>query len=61
MDGSDDGGLGFRIVVSDREAGEAELWLDPAGLPLRRLQIVRFPQGEMRVREELRWATGGTF
>jgi hypothetical protein len=59
-DGSDDAGLAFRIVVSDQEAGEAELWLDPAGLPLRRLQIVRFPQGEMQVREELRWAAGRT-
>jgi hypothetical protein len=53
--GSAGPGVRFRILVAGQEAGDAELWLDEAGLPLRRDQTVRFPQGEMRVREEFSW------
>lgn len=48
-------GFRFRILVAGHESGDAAVWLDEAGLPLRREQTVRFPQGEMRVREEFDW------
>jgi hypothetical protein len=48
-------GFRFRILVAGQDAGDAELWLDEAGLPLRRDQTVRFPQGDMRVREDFSW------
>lgn len=45
--------LGFPIFVSGKRSAEATLWMDLAsGLPLRREQVVRFPNGEMRVVEE---------
>lgn len=48
-------GIGFGIAVAGQRAAGAELWLDASGLPLRRLQTVRFPGGEMRVLEEYIW------
>jgi hypothetical protein len=54
-EGSAGPGVRFRILVAGQESGDAALWLDGAGLPLRREQTVRFPQGEMRVREEYVW------
>lgn len=45
--------FGFDIVVAGSTAGSARLWVDPAtGLPRRRQQTVRFPQGEMTVIED---------
>jgi hypothetical protein len=45
--------FGFDLVVGGEPAGSARLWLDPAsGLPRRREQTVRFPQGEMKVVED---------
>ena len=42
----------FDIAVSGQPVGEATLWLDTqTGLPVARDQMVRFPDGEMRVRE----------
>jgi hypothetical protein len=55
VEGSAGPGVRFRILVAGQDMGEAELWLDAARLPLRRDQTVRFPQGEMRVREEFSW------
>lgn len=44
--------MSFRIHVGGSEAGEATLWWDTAlDVPIERHQIVRFPEGEMRVRE----------
>ena len=43
--------LTFRILVEDVPSGEASLVLDERGLPARREQVVRFPEGEMRVVE----------
>lgn len=44
--------LGFDLLVSEKPAATVQLWLDPAtGLPRRREQVVRFPQGEMKVVE----------
>jgi hypothetical protein len=48
-------GIGFGIVVAGQRAADAELYLDASALPLRRLQTVRFPGGEMRVLEEYIW------
>ena len=45
--------FGFDLVVAGQHSGSARLWLDPAsGLPRRRTQTVRFPQGEMTVIED---------
>jgi len=45
--------FGFDLVVAGANSGSARLWLDPAsGLPRRRQQTVRFPQGEMIVIED---------
>ena len=47
--------FGFDIQVDGQPAGSARLWLDPvSGLPRRREQTVRFPQGEMKVVEDYR-------
>jgi hypothetical protein len=44
--------MSFGIVVAGRDTGEATLWWDPqTSLPVERHQIVRFPAGEMHVRE----------
>jgi hypothetical protein len=37
------------------EPGEATVWVGPAGVLLGRDQVVRFPGGEMRVRERYRF------
>ncbi len=43
----------FTVVVSGVPSALAELWVDAAsGLPIRRIQVMNFPQGEMRVLEE---------
>jgi hypothetical protein len=45
--------FGFDLVVAGTPSASARLWLDPAtGLPRRRQQTVRFPQGEMTVIED---------
>jgi hypothetical protein len=44
--------MSFDIVVAGTDAGEATLWWDPAtSLPIERHVVVRFPDGEMHVRE----------
>lgn len=43
--------LRFVIVVSGQRVGEATLWLDRDGRPVRREQTVEFPDGQMRVVE----------
>lgn len=49
---ADDGdSLVFALVVAGEPSGEATLSFDAGGLPTRREQVVRFPQGEMRVVE----------
>lgn len=45
----------FDVVVEGKRIGAAELWVDASGLPLRREQTVRFPQGEMKVTERYLW------
>lgn len=46
-------GIQFEVHVDGTHAGDATFWLDAVtGLPVERLQVVRFPGGEMRVREE---------
>lgn len=43
----------FTVVVGGQPSALAELWVDVAtGLPVRRVQIVSFPEGEMRVLEQ---------
>jgi hypothetical protein len=44
-------GVTFEIWVEDQPAGEAALWLDAEGELVGRDQVVRFPGGEMVVRE----------
>lgn len=45
--------FGFDLLVAGTPSASARLWLDPAtGLPRRRQQTVRFPQGEMTVVED---------
>lgn len=45
--------FGFDLVVAGTPSASARLWLDPAtGLPRRRQQIVRFPQGDLTVIED---------
>jgi hypothetical protein len=44
-------GLSFGIRFDGQEAGDATLWVSPDGSLLRRDQVVRFPGGEMLVRE----------
>jgi hypothetical protein len=44
--------VGFDLVVEGTDSGSARLWFDPdSGLPRRRQQSVRLPQGEMTVVE----------
>lgn len=45
----------FDVIVEGKRVGSAKLWVDAAGLPLRRTQTVRFPQGEMQVTERYQW------
>ncbi|KPK57567.1 MAG: hypothetical protein PVH13_05930 [Gammaproteobacteria bacterium] len=43
----------FTVVVSGVPSASAELWVEAAsGLPIRRVQIMNFPEGEMRVLEQ---------
>jgi hypothetical protein len=43
----------FTVVVSGVPSASAELWVDAtSGLPIRRVQIMNFPEGEMRVLEQ---------
>ncbi|MEM1044188.1 MAG: hypothetical protein AAGI91_16385 [Bacteroidota bacterium] len=60
IDGRAVQGLRFDLRVSGTEAGTATLWLDAAtGLPVRRDQVVRFPDGTMTVTESYRsWSLG---
>lgn len=52
LDGRPARSLDFRIIVDGADAGSARLYLDQeTGLPLQRLQTVRFPQGDMEVTE----------
>lgn len=48
-------GLTFQIVVEGQPAGEATLRFDTEGRLVGREQVVRFPGGEMQVREEYRY------
>lgn len=41
----------FDVVVDGKDIGDAELWLDAGGLPLRREQTMQFPKGEMKIVE----------
>jgi hypothetical protein len=45
----------FDVIVDGKRIGNAELWVDTGGLPVRRTQTVRFPQGEMKVTERYEW------
>ena len=49
-------GIAFGIRVEGQDAGEAVLHLGPEGRPAGREQVVRFPGGEMRVRESYQWS-----
>jgi hypothetical protein len=43
----------FTVVVSGVPSAFAELWVDAtSGLPIRRVQVMNFPEGEMRVLEQ---------
>lgn len=43
----------FTVVVGGNPSAIAEVWMDAAtGLPVRRVQVVSFPEGEMRVLEQ---------
>lgn len=44
--------ISFSIVVAGIPSGSASLELDPEGYPVERRQVVRFPEGEMRVVEK---------
>lgn len=51
--------ISFAIEVSGQHVGDATLWCDVAArLPFERHQVVRFPEGELRVREsyEIEWS-----
>jgi predicted esterase/predicted DNA-binding protein (MmcQ/YjbR family) len=50
--GSGARGIGFEVVVDGTPRARAELALDAAGLPRALHVVVRFPGGEMTVREE---------
>lgn len=45
----------FDVVVDGKDIGDAELWLDAAGLPIKREQTMQFPQGEMKITERYLW------
>ncbi|MEM9459034.1 MAG: hypothetical protein AAGF11_32955 [Myxococcota bacterium] len=49
--GSQGDGVTFGLVVGGEPSGEATLWLDARGTPVRREQTVEFPEGVMRVVE----------
>lgn len=49
--GDPETGVVFGMVVDGEPAGRAELYLGPLGLPSERLQVVEFPEGQMRVVE----------
>jgi hypothetical protein len=43
----------FTVVVNGQPSAVAELWVDAkTGLPIRRVQVVSFPEGAMRVLEQ---------
>jgi hypothetical protein len=45
--------FGFTVVVGGQPSAVARLWIDArTGLPVRRTQVVSFPEGEMRVLEQ---------
>lgn len=48
-------GLSFVIEVGGQRVGRATVWLDARGLPVRREQLVEFPQGSMKVVERYEW------
>lgn len=45
----------FDVLANGTDVADAQLWLLPNGLPLRREQTVRFPNGEMKVIEGYQW------
>lgn len=45
----------FDIDIDGRPIAVADLWLNEAGLPERRLQTIHFPDGEAVVEEHYRW------
>jgi hypothetical protein len=45
----------FDVVVDGKDIGDAELWLDASGLPIKREQTMQFPQGEMKIVERYLW------
>jgi hypothetical protein len=45
--------FGFTVIVGGQPSAVARLWVDArTGLPMRRTQVVSFPEGEMRVLEQ---------
>lgn len=48
-------GLAFAIEVAGQRVGRATVWLDARGLPVRREQLVEFPEGSMKVVERYEW------
>lgn len=55
-DGADgETGISFVIEVGGQRVGRATVWLDARGLPVRREQLVEFPQGSMKVIERYEW------
>jgi hypothetical protein len=54
--------LRFAVIVGGQPAAIAELWVDAkTGLPVRRVQVVNFDGGEMRVLEQYpEFSIGGT-
>jgi hypothetical protein len=47
--------LAFDILFNGEKAAEAELWLNDANLPVKRHQVVHFPNGDMIVDETYQW------
>lgn len=45
----------FDVIVDGKHLGDAQLWLDAGGLPIKREQTMRFPQGEMKITERYLW------
>lgn len=48
-------GIAFAIEVEGQRVGRATVWIDARGLPVRREQLVEFPQGSMKVVERYEW------
>jgi hypothetical protein len=49
----------FKVFVRGKPMGDATLWIDPRnGLPLKRHQVVHFPDGELTVDENYEAITG---